>query len=92
VADRVAIFSRGKKVLEGSLESLLTEHQSTQINIPADLSAEQQERLRRALVEAGIDGEGGKIRFTRPHLSLEQLYLRTVQAQADLASKTLSGK
>jgi len=79
VADRVAIFSLGKKVLEGSLESLLTENQSTQINIPADLSAEQQERLRKAIGQAGIEDD--KIRFTRPHLSLEQLYLRTVEGQ-----------
>ena len=81
VADRVAIFSLGKKVLEGSLESLLIERQSTQINVPADLSEEQQQRLREALGQAGIDSQD--IRFTRPHLSLEQLYLRTVQAQGD---------
>jgi ABC-2 type transport system ATP-binding protein len=92
VADRVAIFSLGKKVLEGPLESLLTENQSTQINIPAELSAEQQQRLRAALGQAGIDGGGGEIRFTRPRLSLEQLYLRTVQAQADLAAKNPPGK
>jgi ABC-2 type transport system ATP-binding protein len=90
VADRVAIFSLGKKVLEGSLDSLLTENQSTQINIPADLSAEQQERLRAAISQAGIDNE--KIQFTRPHLSLEQLYLRTVKAQSDLAAKNPPGK
>jgi ABC-2 type transport system ATP-binding protein len=85
VADRVAIFSLGKKVLEGSLESLLTENQNTLINIPAEMSAEQQQRLRQALTQAGIDERG--IRFDRPRLSLEQLYLRTVQQQADLASK-----
>jgi ABC-2 type transport system ATP-binding protein len=90
VADRVAIFSLGKKVLEGSLDSLLTENQSTQINIPADLSAEQQERLRAAISQAGIYNE--KIRFTRPHLSLEQLYLRTVKAQSDLAAENPPGK
>ena len=81
VADRVAIFSLGKKVLEGSLESLLTENQSTQINIPAELSAEQQKRLREAMAQAGIAAADGDVRFTRPHLSLEQLYLRTVQGQ-----------
>ena len=53
---------------------------------------EQQQRLRTALAQAGIDGGGGEIRFTRPHLSLEELYLRTVQAQADLASKNPPGK
>ena len=85
VADRVAIFSLGKKVLEGSLESLLTENQSTQIHIPGEMSAEQQQRLRQALDQAGIDERG--IRFDRPRLSLEQLYLRTVQQQTDLAAK-----
>src|SRR5271170_7153037 len=90
VADRVAIFSLGKKVLEGSLDSLLAEDRSTQINIPAGLSAEQQQRLRAALDQAGIDDR--EVRFTRPHLSLEQLYLRTVQAQSDQAPKNPPGK
>ena len=90
VADRVAIFSLGKKVLEGSLESLLTENQSTQINISTELSAEQQQRLRLALGQTGIDD--GKIRFTRPHLSLEQLYLRTVQGQVGSNSVETSSK
>jgi ABC-2 type transport system ATP-binding protein len=84
VADRVAIFSLGKKVLEGSLESLLTESHSTQVLIPAELGTEQQERLRRFIGQAGVDEL--EIRFTRPHLSLEQLYLRTVQAHPDPAS------
>src|SRR5271156_6194919 len=34
VADRVAIFSLGKKVLEGSIDDLLTENEGTQINLP----------------------------------------------------------
>jgi ABC-2 type transport system ATP-binding protein len=89
VADRVAIFSLGKKVLEGSLESLLAETQSTQINVPADLSPDQQQRLRQALSQTGIDE--GDIRFSRPHLSLEQLYLRTVEAQAALTAKNRPG-
>jgi len=83
VADRVAIFSLGKKVLEGSLESLLTENQSTQVLIPAEMNAEQQDRLRQFIARDGVDAQA--IRFTRPHLSLEQLYLRTVQAQPDAA-------
>jgi ABC-2 type transport system ATP-binding protein len=90
VADRVAIFALGKKVLEGSLESLLAETHSTQINIPAELSAEQQKRLRVALSESGISES--EIRFTRPHLSLEQLYLRTVQAQAASKANPPTGK
>jgi ABC-2 type transport system ATP-binding protein len=92
VADRVAIFSLGKKVLEGSLESLLTENQSTQINIPAELSPEQQQRVRQAIAQAGVSGASGEVLFTRPHLSLEQLYLRTVQAHPGLGSKDAPGK
>src|SRR5450755_2598293 len=53
VADRVAIFSLGKKVLEGSLESLLTESGSTQVHIPADMTPEQQERLRKFIGQGG---------------------------------------
>jgi ABC-2 type transport system ATP-binding protein len=76
VADRVAIFSLGKKVLEGSIDSLLTQDEGTQINLP-DVTAEQQQRLRQALAQAGLNADAA--RFTRPRLSLEQLYLRTVQ-------------
>lgn len=85
VADRVAIFSLGKKVLEGSLETLLTENQSTQIQIPSDLTSAQQEKVRQSLLQAGI--EGGDIRFSRPHLSLEQLYLQTIQSPHESSSK-----
>src|SRR5271156_2328 len=59
VADRVAIFSLGKKVLEGSIDELLTENEGVQINIPVDLTAEQQRRLRQAIAQAGIDGGSG---------------------------------
>ncbi len=92
VADRVAIFSLGRKVLEGSVESLLTESHSTQINIPSDLSAEQKQRLLEALAAAGIAGDGAAIRFTQPRLSLEQLYLRTVQGQVGSLSEKSSSK
>jgi ABC-2 type transport system ATP-binding protein len=78
VADRVAIFSLGKKVLEGSIDELLTEHEGLQINLP-EMSAAQQQRLRQALAQAGVDTNAA--RFTRPRLSLEQLYLRTVQGK-----------
>src|SRR5271155_5596916 len=54
VADRVAIFSLGKKVLEGSLESLLTENHGTEIHLPGDMGAEEEGRIRRALGGAGI--------------------------------------
>jgi ABC-2 type transport system ATP-binding protein len=79
VADRVAIFSLGKKILEGSLDSLLTESRDTQVQIPGELDSARQEQVRLLLGQAGIDSAG--IRFSRPRLSLEQLYLRTVQAQ-----------
>jgi ABC-2 type transport system ATP-binding protein len=91
VADRVAIFSLGQKVLEGSLESLLTENEATQVTIPANLNSAQQQRLREALQQAGIiTGEG--LRFTRPTLSLEQLYLRTVQGQVGSVTESTSKK
>ena len=91
VADRVAIFSLGRKVLEGSMESLLTESHSTQVNIPTDLSAEQKaKRLLEALAMAGIKADGDGIRFTRPRLSLEQLYLRTVQGHVGSPSENPS--
>jgi len=85
VADRVAIFSLGKKVLEGSLDSLLTENQGMEIHLSAEVDPGQQQRLRQLLAGAGI--EEGDVTFTRPRLSLEQLYLRTVQAQPDLSRK-----
>ena len=92
VADRVAIFSLGKKVLEGSVDSLLAESHSTQVNIPAELTPDQQARLREAIKQSGIADRAGEVRFTRPHLTLEQLYLRTVLAQNELQSKTNPGK
>jgi ABC-2 type transport system ATP-binding protein len=76
VADRVAIFSLGKKVLEGSIDSLLTENEGMQINLPG-VTPDQQPRLHEALARAGINADAA--RFTRPRLTLEQLYLRTVQ-------------
>jgi len=78
VADRVAIFALGKKVLEGSLDSLLTENHGTQVTIPGELDAAQQQRLRDAIAQSGIANVD--VQFTRPRLSLEQLYLRTIQA------------
>jgi ABC-2 type transport system ATP-binding protein len=84
VADRVAIFSLGRKVLEGPLDELLTEGESTQINLPGPLTPERQERLRQLLGQDGINP--GIVEFSRPRLSLEQLYLRTVQKHPDPAS------
>jgi len=78
VADRVAIFSLGKKVLEGPLSTLLVESKGTQITFPGEVTAEQQAKMRQLMAQAGIPEDG--VSFTRPHLSLEQLYLRTVQA------------
>jgi ABC-2 type transport system ATP-binding protein len=78
VADRVAIFSLGKKVLEGSLDELLTESHATMIKIPTELSPGQKEQLRQFLAQAGLPQ--ADLDFSRPRLSLEQLYLRTVQS------------
>jgi ABC-2 type transport system ATP-binding protein len=78
VADRVAIFSLGRKVLEGSLDDLLVEKESTLINLPGELDEERREQLQRVLAQAGFSG--ADVSFSRPRLSLEQLYLRTVKA------------
>jgi ABC-2 type transport system ATP-binding protein len=78
VADRVAIFSLGRKVLEGSLDDLLVEKQATLVNLPGELSAERREQLQNLLAQAGFNG--ADVSFSRPRLSLEQLYLRTVKA------------
>jgi ABC-2 type transport system ATP-binding protein len=79
VADRVAIFSLGRKVLEGSLDDLLVEKESTLVNLPGELSTERREQLQRVLAQAGFGA--ADVSFSRPRLSLEQLYLRTVAAQ-----------
>ena len=78
VADRVAIFSLGRKVLEGSLDELLTEKQATLVNVPGELTEARRGELERLLAQAGF--AGADVRFSRPRLSLEQLYLRTVEA------------
>jgi ABC-2 type transport system ATP-binding protein len=79
VADRVAIFSLGRKVLEGSLDDLLVEKQSTLVNLPGDLDEAQRGKLQQALAQAGFSG--ADVSFSRPRLSLEQLYLRTVKEE-----------
>jgi ABC-2 type transport system ATP-binding protein len=86
VADRVAIFSLGKKVLEGSLATLLAEGHRTQVQWPGDPDPAREERIRQALAREGI--ETGQIQFSRPQLSLEQLYLRTIQAGTSAAETT----
>jgi ABC-2 type transport system ATP-binding protein len=73
VADRVAIFSLGKKVLEGPLDTLLTESSATLIEVPGEIDPARREQL--------LAAAGPGARFSRPRLSLEQLYLRTVQGQ-----------
>jgi ABC-2 type transport system ATP-binding protein len=88
VADRVAIFSLGKKVLEGSLDDLLTESHATMIRIPAELSADQKEHFRQFLAQSGLPE--AELDFSRPRLSLEQLYLRTVQRLPEPAAKPRS--
>ena len=78
VADRVAIFSLGKKILEGDLSTLLVHAEGTQINLAGDLTSAQRERIQSLLAAEGIQPEA--VRISRPQLSLEQLYLQTVQA------------
>jgi ABC-type multidrug transport system ATPase subunit len=85
VADRVAIFSLGRKVLEGSLDDLLVEKESTLINLPGELDEERREQLQRVLTQAGFSG--ADVSFSRPRLSLEQLYLRTVKADRTSSSR-----
>ncbi|MCE0496497.1 MAG: hypothetical protein LV481_00935, partial [Methylacidiphilales bacterium] len=53
------------------------ESQDTQVQIPGELDPARKEQVRLLLGQAGIDPAG--IRFSRPRLSLEQLYLRTIQ-------------
>jgi ABC-2 type transport system ATP-binding protein len=79
VADRVAIFSLGRKVLEGSLDELLAEKQTTLVNLPGELTEARRADLERVLAQAGF--AGADVQFSRPRLSLEQLYLRTVEAE-----------
>jgi ABC-2 type transport system ATP-binding protein len=76
VSDRVAIFSLGKKVLEGSLAELLTVKEGTQIELP-EMTTEQQRQMLEAL--ARIMGGGTAVHMRKPRITLEQLYLRTVQ-------------
>ncbi len=79
VADRVAIFSLGRKVLEGSLDDLLTEKEATLVSVPGELTDARRDELERLLAQSGFTG--ANVQFSRPRLSLEQLYLRTVEAE-----------
>jgi ABC-2 type transport system ATP-binding protein len=79
VADRVAIFSLGRKVLEGSLDELLAEKEATLVSVPGELTDARRAELERLLVQSGF--AGANVQFSRPRLSLEQLYLRTVEAE-----------
>lgn len=85
VADHVAIFALGKKILEGPIDSLLTVGESTLIQIPGELTVEEKQRLGELLQKAGIADR--EVQFSRPRLSLEQLYLRTIQAPSGKSSE-----
>lgn len=74
VADRVAIMSLGKKMVEGSLEELLAVQDRTQF-IVQDLSAAAQEEIRQLIEKHG----GRNVTISTPKLSLEQLFLKTVE-------------
>jgi ABC-2 type transport system ATP-binding protein len=60
VSDRVAIFSLGKKVLEGSLDTLLTENEGVEVHLP-HLSPEQQDRHSRGVTGGGGGPGNGKV-------------------------------
>jgi ABC-2 type transport system ATP-binding protein len=77
VADRVAIFSLGHKVLEGSLKELLTEENAGQLVLPRPLTPQAQARVSEVLLAEGF--LANELSFTHPRLTLEQLYLRTVK-------------
>ncbi len=74
VADRVAIMSLGKKMVEGSLNDLLTVQDRTQF-IAQDLSPAAQEEVRQLIEQRG----GRNVSVSSPKLSLEQLFLKTVE-------------
>lgn len=74
VADRVAIMSLGKKMVEGPLEELLTVQDHVQITAQ-NLSPEALEEVRRLIEQRG----GRNVIQSRPKLSLEQLFLKTVE-------------
>lgn len=74
VADRVAIMSLGKKMVEGSLDDLLTVQDRTQF-IAQDLSPAAQEEVRKLIEQRG----GRNVSVSSPKLSLEQLFLKTVE-------------
>lgn len=74
VADRVAIMSLGKKMVEGSLDELLTVQDRTQFTVQ-DLSPTAQEEVRKLIEQRG----GRNVDISSPKLSLEQLFLKTVE-------------
>ncbi len=74
VADRVAIMSLGKKMIEGSLDELLTVQDRTQFTVQ-DLSPAAQEEVRKLIEQRG----GHNVDISSPKLSLEQLFLKTVE-------------
>lgn len=74
VSDRVAIFHLGRKLVEGPLSELLTDQQRTQITVDG-VSAADYEAIRQELEKRGAS----RVQITRPTLSLESLFLQTVE-------------
>jgi ABC-2 type transport system ATP-binding protein len=76
VADRVVILHLGKKVLEGTLSQLLVEKEACQITatgLPENLQAE----AKAALEKLGATA----VTFSQPKISLEKLFLQTVEGR-----------
>ncbi len=81
VADRVAIFYLGRKVLEGSLTELLTQRTVTQIQIGKSINSDKQAKIVQMLAGEGI--AESEIVFNHPTITLEELYLKTIQRKAE---------
>jgi ABC-2 type transport system ATP-binding protein len=76
VADRVAIMHLGHKILEGRLADLLQVRSTTQITVQ-NLPESAWPSLQSNLEQTG----GSQVEFRTSRMSLEQLYVQTVQSQ-----------
>jgi ABC-2 type transport system ATP-binding protein len=74
VSDRVAIMRLGRKLVEGTIDELLTLQDRTQI-IVTGLPHESEAEAADLLAKLG----GKRVEISRPKLSLEELFLRTVE-------------
>jgi ABC-type multidrug transport system ATPase subunit len=77
VADRVAIMHLGHKILEGRLADLLQVKSTAQITVH-NLPESTWPAVQSTLEQAG----GTQVEFRTSRMSLEQLYVQTVQRQS----------